>query len=54
VTRPEWTPPVGTTIYPLDLITCRTPRSRDPIHQALRTFLMRYYGIQIEYLDPTK
>ena len=54
VTRPEWTPPAGTAIYPLDLITCRTPRSRDPIHQALRTFLMRYYGIQIEYLDPAK
>lgn len=54
VTRPGWTPPAGVPIYPLDLITCRTPRSNDPIHHALRTFLMRYYGVQIEYIDPAK
>ncbi len=54
VTRPGWTPPTGVSIYPLDLITCRTPRSNDPIHHALRTFLMRYYGVQIEYIDPAK
>lgn len=54
VTRADWAPPAGATVYPLDLMTCRTPRSDDPIHHALRTFLMRYYGVQIEYIDPAK
>jgi acetyltransferase-like isoleucine patch superfamily enzyme len=54
VTRPGWTPPVGATVYPLDLIAYRTLRSDDPIHHALRTFLMRYYGVQIEYIDAAK
>ncbi len=54
VTRPDWTPPAGIAIYPLDLIAYRTPRSSDPIHHALRTFLMRYYGVQVEYMDPAK
>ncbi|MCS6841405.1 MAG: acyltransferase [Roseiflexus sp.] len=49
VTRPDWTPPAGAAVYPLDLIAYRTPRSNDPIHHALRIFLMRYYGVQIEY-----
>ncbi|GIW02828.1 MAG: transferase [Roseiflexus sp.] len=54
VTRPDWTPPTGAPIYPLDLIAYRTPRSNDPVHHALRTFLMRYYGVQVEYSDAAK
>jgi acetyltransferase-like isoleucine patch superfamily enzyme len=54
VTRPNWTPPAGPPIYPIDLIAYRTPRSSDPIHHALRTFLMRYYGVQVEYIDPAR
>ncbi len=54
VTRPGWTPSAGATVYPLDLIAYRTPRSNDPIHHALRTFLMRYYGVQVEYDDAAK
>lgn len=54
VTRPDWSPPAGAQVYPLDLLNYRTPRLRDPIHNALRTFLMRYYGIQLEYHDTVK
>ncbi len=54
VTRPDWRVPGHTHIYPLDLLTYRTPRSNDPIHNALRSFLMRYYGIQLEYSDLSK
>lgn len=54
VTRPDWAAPANAQIYPLDLLTYRTPRSNDPIHNALRSFLMRYYGIQLEFSNRLK
>ncbi len=39
-----WSPPVGAMIF--DLATMQTPFLSDPIHEALRLFMQRYYGLK--------
>lgn len=47
VTRPDWTPPAGALTLDLTRMRCRL--EHDPIHEALRVFLARYYGVQFEF-----
>jgi acetyltransferase-like isoleucine patch superfamily enzyme len=49
VNRPNWTPPDG--VLTLDFTTLRCRHARDPIYNALRIFLARYYGVQFEFTE---
>lgn len=44
VNCPDWSPPVGAML--LNLATLKTPFESDPIHEALRLFMLRFYGIR--------
>ncbi|NJN97626.1 MAG: acyltransferase [Anaerolineales bacterium] len=46
VNSPDWSPPAGSIC--LDLATLQTPFSADPIHTALRLFMLRYYGVRFQ------
>lgn len=44
VNRPGWSPPAA--VLAFNLTTMQTPFSSDPIHTALRLFMLRYYGVR--------
>lgn len=44
VNLPAWTPPPGALV--LDVTTLQTGYLADPLHTALRLFMLRYYGIR--------
>lgn len=46
VNCPGWSAPPGTMIF--DLATMQTPFCSDPIHTALRLFMLRYYGVRFK------
>ncbi len=46
VNCPEWSLPNDAIIF--DITTLRTPFMADPIHQALRFFMQRYYGVKFK------
>lgn len=46
VNSPDWSPPAGSICF--DLTTLQTPFSADPLHTALRLFMLRYYGVRFQ------
>lgn len=46
VNQSDWSPPAAALVF--NLAAMQTPFSSDPIHTALRLFMLRYYGIRFK------